>query len=61
MKIVHEIYDFVAGGSIAAPVGLAIAILAAILTPHLDPTVRAGTFVAIVVLTLAAATREKIA
>ncbi|HEY8322086.1 MAG TPA: hypothetical protein VIG46_09895 [Candidatus Baltobacteraceae bacterium] len=61
MKVVHEIYDFVAGGSIAAPVGLAIAILTAVFAPHLDPTVRAATFVAIVVLTLAAATREKIA
>lgn len=61
MKILHEIYDFIAGGSIAAPVGLAIAILAAIFTPHLDPTLRAGMFVTIVVLTLTAATREKIA
>jgi hypothetical protein len=61
VKVLREIYDFVAGGSIAAPVGLAVAILTAVFVPHLDPTVRAATFVAIVVLTLAAATREKIA
>jgi len=61
MKVVREIYDFIAGGSIAAPVGLAIAILTTILLPHLDPAIRAGMFVAIVVLTLAAATREKVA
>ena len=59
MKILHEVYDFIAGGSILAPIGLAIAILGVIVMGR--GTVTPYVFVALIVLTLAAATREKIA
>ena len=29
MKVLREVYDFITGGSIAAPIGLIVAILAA--------------------------------
>lgn len=55
MRVVHEIYDFITGGSIVTPVGVACAIAAAFLLPAMRPEL----FVAIVALTFVAATFEK--
>lgn len=56
MRVLREIYDFIAGGSIAAPVGLALAVIAAIAL-H---TWRAEVFSAIIILTFVASTYEKV-
>lgn len=56
MRIIREVYDFITGGSIAAPVGLLCAIGAALaLTAW-----RAEVFSAILVLTFIASTAEKV-
>ena len=54
MRVVNEIYDFVTGGSVVTPIGLAFAIAAAFLMP----VGRAETFVGIVALTFIASTFE---
>jgi type IV secretory pathway VirB2 component (pilin) len=61
MKVLREIYDFITGGSIAAPAGLAVAIVGVILMGGRASSAAPYVFVAIVVLTLAAASREKVA
>ncbi|MEO9170450.1 MAG: hypothetical protein ABI282_05185 [Candidatus Baltobacteraceae bacterium] len=55
MRVLREIYDFITGGSIAAPVGLACAVIAAVALHAW----RAEVFSAIVVLTFIASTLEK--
>lgn len=55
MRVVNEIYDFITGGSIAAPVGVALAILAAFFLP----AYRTETFLSLAALTFIAATFEK--
>lgn len=55
MHVLREIYDFVTGGSIVAPLGLACAVLAAVIL-H---AYRAEAFSAIVVITFVASTFEK--
>ncbi len=55
MRALSEIYDFITGGSIVTPFGLAIAILAAFWLPHL----RAEAFVGIAALTFVAASFER--
>ncbi|MDQ2866203.1 MAG: hypothetical protein M3R51_08245 [Candidatus Eremiobacteraeota bacterium] len=57
MNALREIYDFITGGSIAAPVGLACAITAAFVL-HVW---RAEIFCAIVALAFVASTLEKVA
>ena len=59
VKVLREIYDFITGGSIAAPIGLAVAILAVILLGHDEFS--SYVFITLILLTLLAATREKIA
>jgi hypothetical protein len=58
VKVVREIYDFITGGSIAAPIGLAVSILAVILLGHRDAT--SYVFFTLILLTLLAATRERV-
>lgn len=54
MRVVTEVYDFITGGSLVTPVGVACAIAAAFLLPgH-----RAEAFVSIVALTFIASTFE---
>lgn len=55
MRVLREIYDFITGGSIAAPIGLACALGAALLLPHW----RAEAFSIIVLLSLVASTLER--
>jgi hypothetical protein len=60
VKALERIYEFVTGGSIAAPIGVAAALLlghfgARVLTPPL----LAGAFFAVLVLTFAASTVER--
>ncbi|MEO6835355.1 MAG: hypothetical protein ABI231_05540 [Candidatus Tumulicola sp.] len=59
MKILGEIYDFVAGGSIAAPVGAALALLVAHFGSGLAPAVLAAAFFGILLLTFFASTLER--
>jgi len=59
VKVLREIYDFITGGSIAAPIGLAVAILAVILLGHDEFS--SYVFITLILLTLLAATREKTA
>jgi hypothetical protein len=54
MRVVNEIYDFITGGSVVTPIGVACAIAAAFLMP----AARAETFVGIVALTFVASTFE---
>jgi len=58
MKVLREIYDFITGGSIATPIGLAVAVLAVILLGHGEFS--SYVFIALILLTLLAATREKV-
>lgn len=55
MRIVNEIYDFITGGSVVAPVCVALAIVAAFLMP----VYRAETFVTLAVLGFVLATFER--
>lgn len=55
MKILREIYDFVTGGSIAAPIGVACAIAAALFLP----VWRAPAFVTLVALAFVASVFER--
>ena len=55
MNALREIYDFITGGSVAAPIGLACAIAAATLVPDY----RGETLSAILVLTFIASAYEK--
>jgi len=57
MKIVREVYDFITGGSIAAPIGLICAIVLALLLP--EESWRPFAFAAALGLTLVASTFEK--
>ncbi|HEY5257493.1 MAG TPA: hypothetical protein VIJ12_03865 [Candidatus Baltobacteraceae bacterium] len=60
MKALREVYEFITGGSIAAPIGLFCAIVAALLTAPLPPGARAALFLAILLLTFVAATFERV-
>ncbi len=61
MKVLREIYDFITGGSIVAPIGLAVAIVVVIATRSNPGILPGGIFVALIILTLALASREKVA
>ncbi len=54
MRVATEVYDFITGGSLVTPVGVACAIAAAFLLP----AYRAETFVGIIALTFVASTFE---
>jgi len=56
MKALREIHDFVAGSSIIAPAGLAIAIIAALASAAVPPIWRAGVFTVLLLGTFVAAT-----
>ena len=60
MNIVREIYDFITGGSIASPVGLAVAALAAYLcvTRGAGPAAAGLAIVSTLALTLIASVLE---
>lgn len=60
MKALREIYEFITGGSIVTPIGAACAIVVVSLTTSLAPGLRAGIFLAILVLTLIASTFERV-
>ena len=60
MKLLREIYDFITGGSIVAPAGLAVAIvLARILAGHISPSQLGGAFLGTLLLTFFASTLER--
>ena len=54
MRVLNEVYDFITGGSIVTPIGVALAIVAAFFLP----VGAIPTFVTIVALTFVAATFE---
>lgn len=58
MNILREIYDFITGGSISAPIGLAVAIVAAIVLGH--GAAASYVFFALILMTLLAATNERV-
>lgn len=57
MRALHAVVEFVTGGSIAAPVGLALGIAVALLLPA-PSAVRAVAFLVVVVASFAASTVE---
>lgn len=59
MKVLREVWDFVAGSSVVAPIGVAIAITAALLPLPLAAGTRAIIFVALIFATFAASTYER--
>ncbi|HTU82896.1 MAG TPA: hypothetical protein VMF61_12240 [Candidatus Acidoferrales bacterium] len=60
MRLLREVYEFVTGGSIAAPAGLVIAAAGAgLLAARGETVLAAGTLLGTLVLTLAAATLER--
>lgn len=59
MNVLYEIHDFIAGGSILAPAGLACGIVAVLASSEMAPLWRAGMFTAIVLGTLVAAVFER--
>jgi hypothetical protein len=50
VRIAREVYDFVTGGSVAAPAGLAAALIVAHFSAALAPGLRAALFVAVLLL-----------
>ena len=60
MKALREVYEFITGGSIAAPIGVFCAIVAALLASSAQPGARAALFLAILLLTFVAATFERV-
>ena len=59
MRVFAEIWDFVTGGSIAAPAAVAVAIGFALLPLAIDPALRAAIFLAIVAGGFVASTFER--
>ncbi|MHB8148056.1 MAG: hypothetical protein ACYDGM_12460 [Vulcanimicrobiaceae bacterium] len=59
MKALAEIWDFVTGGSIVAPVAVAVAIGFALLPLAIDAAVRTAAFLAIVAAGFVASTFER--
>lgn len=59
MKTLYGIYEFVTGGSIAAPVGLALALGAALATRPLGAGVQAGALLGMLLLAFVASTLER--
>ena len=59
MKVAAKIYDFIAGGSVAAPIGLAAALAVAYFGAALAPGTRALSFFATLLLTFFASTLER--
>lgn len=59
MKLLREIHDFVAGGSIVAPIGVACALVLGIVTVGIDPGARATIVLTVTVLTFVGSTLER--
>jgi hypothetical protein len=59
MKALREIYDFVTGGSIVAPIGVAVTIAATLATQTAPPSARAAILLGLTVCTFAASTLER--
>jgi hypothetical protein len=60
LRVFNEIYDFIAGRSIAAPVGVVVALTVARLAgPVLPPATLAAAFLGILLLTFFASTLER--
>jgi hypothetical protein len=60
MNALREIYDFITGSSVVTPIGLAVTIAATIAAKGVTGNVAAYIFVALILLTLAVASREKV-
>ena len=60
MKAVREIYDFITGGSIASPIGLALAIAITIFDAGLPVILRGAFFAGIIIASLAVTTFERV-
>lgn len=58
--VLREVYDFITGGSIAAPVGLIVACAFVVFTPGLGAFAHVCVFVAVLLLTLFAAANERV-
>lgn len=61
MKMLYEIYDFITGGSIITPIGVAVTVIMLVLTHGLPDVVRGGCMVALICITLGAALYERVA
>jgi hypothetical protein len=59
VKALRSVYDFITGGSIAAPVGLALAIGGALLTRPLGAAVQAGVLLGMLLAAFVASTIER--
>ncbi len=61
MKVLYEIYDFITGGSIVTPIGVAVTIIMLVLTHGQPGVVRGCAMVAMISVTLGAALYERVA
>lgn len=59
MKALRELHDFIAGGSIVAPVGLVVALGVGAATAGLDPAMRTSLFFCVLVGTFVASAFER--
>jgi hypothetical protein len=59
VNVVREIYDFITGGSVAAPIGLVLAVAVALIGGAWQPAIRDAAFAGVVLATLAAASLER--
>jgi hypothetical protein len=57
---VKSIYKFILGNSRLTPIGLAVAVVAALALPHVPAAWRAGLYVGVLVCTLAASSFEPV-
>lgn len=60
MNALREVYDFITGGSLVSPIGLALGIAVVLATNGLPPPVRALLFATILGATLVAASFERV-
>ena len=60
MNALREIYDFITGGSLVSPIGLALAIGVAVAGAGLPPSMRVAIFTIIIVTTFVAASFERV-
>jgi hypothetical protein len=59
VKVLDEIYDFVAGRSVVAPIGVGLAFLVAHFGARFAPATQAAAFFGILLLTFFASTLER--
>lgn len=60
MKILREVWDFAAGGSVVAPIGVALAIIIALLPLPFDASDRSIIFLGLIFATFIAASYERV-